>query len=86
MRPGTINLGNELRVRDTLNTHERKAPSSAYSLINWRTSCRTLPNRAIVAQGCIGWGKASASRFIRRISDRYLSREDSPVPFLLVRR
>jgi hypothetical protein len=39
-----------------------------------------LTNRAIVAQGCIGWERASANRTIRRMLERYLSREDSPVP------
>ena len=60
--------------------HVHKPPSSARSLISWRTSCRMLTNRAIVAQGCIGWERASANRSIRRVLERCLSRGGSPVP------
>ena len=37
--------------------HVSKTPSSAHSLIGWRTSCRMLTNRAIVAtrRACVGW-------------------------------
>jgi len=58
----------------------RKPVSSARSLISRRTSCRLLTDRAIVAQGCIGWEQAAANRSIRRTPERHLSRRDSPVP------
>jgi hypothetical protein len=59
-------------------SHVRKTPSSAHSLINWRTSCRMLTNRAIVAQACIGWARASATRSIGRLLERDLCRGDAP--------
>jgi hypothetical protein len=37
-------------------------------------------NRAIVAQGRIGWERVSANRSIRRIPERHLSRRDPPAP------
>jgi hypothetical protein len=68
-------LGKRGGTRDALTSHERKPPSSAHSLICWRTCCRMLTNRAIVAtQGCIGCERASANRFSRRMLEPHLSR------------
>lgn len=63
-----------------ISMHVRKPPSSARNLISWRTSCRMLSCRAIVAQGCVGWERASANRSLRRVLERHRSRVGSPAP------